>query len=643
MGTVLSGVTSAQDLDFRDASIHQAGPAAFYIRSVGIDGENYSMNFAADAAGVWTLTSVNPESANVLPPETILDFASINAVDTTTLQIDGVFVDGEVYSGRLTVGDDAELMLAGSIGGGSLDAVNQARAAALTELILAEGEAAFAAELEKQRKELQATIDQLRAERDLLEEQLAARVTGAVDAAGETGDAAEVPARSTLLTDEQITDLMKERDTLAGDLVGVATENNELRSRNRTLSEQIASLQTENQRLQEELADMTQEVSRLTELVEAYRSGARPVPSDAVPAAEPRDPAAASAASSGTESPVWTMPGDYLRKADLEAATAALTAELRSLESRVAGLEIAATELAGLEAALRTGVASGLPRTGGVTAQPGELPSTRATAAQPAPAAGSATADAATAQAALASAESAAEIARITALLADLTRQNEQLRREAQELETRILNDIVSNGFVAIMSERMTRTVHSGLGAGIPEVGDWTVSRDRAVQSDSDAYFARLSLPASQGSEPVLYSFRVRSLDPSGWVGVGLHLFVSDVEKRRGYGMGKSLLVWLTRDPDVFKTEFTYLQLYRSDDDVNMGRVMDAIIEEPLWTFVDVQVLYEPENQYVTVAIDGEDKVRYRTWFGIDSGIEVALRTLGAAEFRDFRIQRAPQ
>ena len=635
VGLLPADVISAEDLDFTRASVHLAGPSAFYIRSVGIGGEQYSLNFAADSAGVWNLTAVSPESRNVLPPETILDFASITALDDTTLQIDGVFVDGNVYSGQLSVGDDAGLTLAGDIGGGNLEAINEARAEALADLILAEGEAAFEEALEEQRQRLQATIDELRTERDELQQQLAeaeeAATSTALDAGGAAATEGAETTRTSPLTDQQIADLLEERDILAGDLVGVAMENDQLRSQNKALSDQIATLQAENSRLQEEVTAMTSEVSRLTELLEAYRSGARTLPAEGGETGTESEESAAETAA-GVETPAWTMPGDYLRKADLEAATAALTGELQSLEARVAGLESAATELAGLEEALRTGISGGFPRTSGVSAQPGELPST-ATAAAPATGA---------IPPAPASAESATELAQIQAQLTELTRQNEELRREAQDLENRILEEIMSNGLVAMMSEQMTQIVQSGFSSSEPDVGSWEISRDRAIQSDSDAYFAKLALPARQGGEPILYSFRVRSLDDSGWVGVGLHLFVSDVEKRRGYGMGKSLLVWLTRDPDVYKNEFTYLQLYRSDDDVNMGRVMDAVVEEPLWTFIDVQVLYEPENQYITVAIDGEDKVRYRTWFGIDSGIEIALRTLGAAEFRDFRVQRAP-
>jgi cell division protein FtsB len=370
---------------------------------------------------------------------------------------------------------------------------------------------------------------------------------------------------------------------------------------------------------------MRDEVSRLTELVAAYRSGAGVLP----PSASGTDAASDADASDSAPAAAWGVPGDYLRKSDLEAATAALTEELASLESRVAGLEDAAVQLAGLEAALRTGVAEGFPAATGVSAQPGEL-------------AGGTTGRAA-AESALADAESAADAAGLTAQLADLTRQNEALRREVHAMESRILADILDNGLVAMMREQLTVSIQDGLSGALPDVGDWSVSGDRALQADSDAYFAKLALPVPQGNEPTLYSFQVRSLDPSGWVGVGLHFNVRDVEKRRGYGMGKSLLVWLTRDPDVYKNQLTYLQLYRSDDDINMGRVLDAVIEEPISRFVTVEVLYEPDREYITVAIDGEDKIRYRTWFGIYNGIEVALRSLGAAEFTDFRINRAPE
>ena len=653
-GALLGSVASTQDLDLRDASIHQAGPDSFYVRSVGIGGVDYSLTFSQDPNGIWTLTALNPESDNILPARTVLDFASLTAVDGQTLQIDGVFVDGQVYSGSLTVGEDADLTLTGEIAAGSVDAVNEGRTLALAELAVAESAAAFREELEEQRQELQAIIDQVELERDSLAEELAALEAAGI--AAETGAALAPITTDTPVTDEQVVALLKERDLLAGDLVGVAMENNQLRDDNKTLAEQIADLQAENQNLQTELTAMTAEVERLTELVEAYRSVQVPAtPLVAAMAASTDDAATATDEPVAVATPLWTMPGDYLRKADLEAAAAAVTAELRSLEGRVASLEAAAAGLAKLEEALRTGVGDGIPPAVSAPEQPGTLigaaetaagvtsePESEAVADSSAVTTPTPMASADDAEVALAAAERAAELAAVTAELAALVRQNEELRREALELENTILQEILSNGLVALMSERLTDTVRSGFTGSEPDVGDWSITGSRAVQTDSDAFFAKLAVPAVQSDEPVLYSFRVRALNPEGWVGVGLHFFVSDVDKRRGYGMGKSLLVWLTRDPDVYKTQLTYLQLYRSDDDINMGRVLDSIIEEPISEFLDVEVLYEPDNQYLTVAIGGEDKIRYRTWFGIDSGVEVALRSLGAAEFTDFRIRTEP-
>jgi len=686
----LEGLDTVLDLDFSEASLHQAGPDSFYVRGVGIGDSTYSLTFAQDVNGVWNLTDLNPESDNILPERTVLDFASLTAVDGQTIKIDGVFVDGDVYAGTLKIGEDADVTLAGSIETGTIDAVNQARALALAQLVVAESADEFQAELDRQKAELQATIANLEAERDGYKSERDALEQTRDELVAErdslAAQLAEMPETETLtiagitvdpsspLTGEQVTSLLKERNELAGSLVGVGIENNALRDRNRTLAEQIAELQAENEQLLSDLADMNDEVERLTELVEAYRSVQGPSAGSATTSAATdtgatgqseaevttESAAATSEAATTTAAPVWSIPGDYLRKSDLEAAAAQVTAELKSLEGRVAELESAANELASLEVALRTGVADGIPKVAAPEA-PGSLPGTgtetagategeavttaESAAAETTPPAASASVEAATrteAASAAATAEVAARLADVSAQLAALVELNESLRREKLELENRILTDILSDGFIAMMRERMTETVGSGFRGSDPDVGTWSITPSSAIQTDSDAFFAKLAVPARQTDKPMLYSFRARSLDPEGWVGLGLHFFVSDVELRRGYGMGRSLLVWLTRDPDVYKTRYTYLQLYRSDDDINMGRVLDAVIEEPISRLLNIEILYEPENQYLTVAINGEDKVRYRTWFGIDSGVEIAFRSLGAAEFTDFRILTEP-
>lgn len=221
--------------------------------------------------------------------------------------------------------------------------------------------------------------------------------------------------------------------------------------------------------------------------------------------------------------------------------------------------------------------------------------------------------------------------------VAELELRNAELQAEKLALQDRILDRIADGGFVEMMAPRLRTTLLEDLSSARVQLGDWRLSGRSAVQTDPDQYFAKLMLPAPQRTRPTLYSFSARALD-EGWVGLGLHIFVEETGKT-GYGLGRSLLVWFTRDPDVYKNRLTYLQVYRSDDDVNMARVADALIEEPISGELDIEVLFEPENNYITIAVNGRDKLRYRTWFGIDEGTGVALRTLGRAEFRNLSVR----
>src|SRR6056297_1326174 len=90
---------SLAELDFSSASIHQAGPTAFYVRGVAVGDDSYSFLMEQSDAAHWSIARIIPESANILPPETILDFATISAPDSSTIQIDGVLVGNSVYGG----------------------------------------------------------------------------------------------------------------------------------------------------------------------------------------------------------------------------------------------------------------------------------------------------------------------------------------------------------------------------------------------------------------------------------------------------------------------------------------------------------------------------------------------------------------
>lgn len=164
--------------------------------------------------------------------------------------------------------------------------------------------------------------------------------------------------------------------------------------------------------------------------------------------------------------------------------------------------------------------------------------------------------------------------------------------------------------------------------------GTWDRSTTMARQNDPDELFAKLDLPFVQDGRPRLYRMITRSLDPE-WAGVGLHLTVNDVELPRGYGHGRSLLVWLTRDPASYGNEDTYLEVYRSFDDVHMDRIAQAHIETSLVNQHALEILIDPGAGYITLAVNGVEYLRYRLDKPIEGGFSLAIRSLGRAEFRE--------
>jgi hypothetical protein len=72
-----------------------------------------------------------------------------------------------------------------------------------------------------------------------------------------------------------------------------------------------------------------------------------------------------------------------------------------------------------------------------------------------------------------------------------------------------------------------------------------------------------------------------------------------------------------------------------------MGRVLDSAIQESISDKLQIEVLYQPVEEYLTVSVNGVEKIRYKTWFGINSGVEVALRSLDSAEFTNLEVRTA--
>jgi hypothetical protein len=225
-----------------------------------------------------------------------------------------------------------------------------------------------------------------------------------------------------------------------------------------------------------------------------------------------------------------------------------------------------------------------------------------------------------------------------------------ELKTKIASLEARIIEleakrevkaaTLASWGGLRIESDAFPELLRKGFDGASKRMGSWKIKDGIAAQTDAAQYFSRLTFPMIQSATPTLYSFDVLA-GPKGWVGAGLHFFAEGVKKPKGYGEGKSLLVWLTRDAKMRGDNETYLQIYRSDDDVNMERVLDAEIQEGVAAWNHLDILYEPGAEFVVIAVNGTVRTAYRTFFGIGTGVSVSLRTLGAGvAFRNFEVRR---
>lgn len=207
-----------------------------------------------------------------------------------------------------------------------------------------------------------------------------------------------------------------------------------------------------------------------------------------------------------------------------------------------------------------------------------------------------------------------------------LADENQALKKETIDLKKQ-LETLKKFPGLKDVQPLFTKVIHEGFEEGIQHIGTWEIRQGVALQTDPSKYFAELIFEVPQSQKQTLFSFSARATG-NGWVGFGLHLFVSDNLRKKGYGLGNSLLVWLTRDPQTYDNSATYLQLYRSYGPVWMERVLDAKIEESISDYMKVEILYDPSLEYITVTVDDTEKVRYKTWFDIQTGMEIALRTL---------------
>lgn len=185
--------------------------------------------------------------------------------------------------------------------------------------------------------------------------------------------------------------------------------------------------------------------------------------------------------------------------------------------------------------------------------------------------------------------------------------------------------------------DRLSRTLVSEIGGGRAAGGSWARRDGALVQGDDAALFAKYLWEVDQGENDLMYSFTGRATG-SGWMGYGLHILAGEWESERGYGLGSSYLVWITFDPEHNRNRRTYVELYRSFDDVRMEYLAGAARGGDITTEHDVDVYVDRASSTIAILLDGTRVLEFRDHEMIATGSAVAARTLGTARLTNLRV-----
>ncbi|MBE3063467.1 MAG: hypothetical protein IMZ69_00385, partial [Spirochaetes bacterium] len=183
--------------------------------------------------------------------------------------------------------------------------------------------------------------------------------------------------------------------------------------------------------------------------------------------------------------------------------------------------------------------------------------------------------------------------------------------------------------------------LYQGFKGAFPILGTWTASPEAVDQTDKRALFAKLAIPLAQARRPLRYTFVAHS-QGSGWVGIGLHIFVETEQRRKGYGEGRSLLVWLTQDPKHNRDDATRLQVYRSTTDVVMTLVKEVVVPESVFDPNLFAIDVDPVQGRLSVSLNGDERLVCEELSGLAPGVAVVFRALDRAGFEDFRVEELP-
>lgn len=187
-------------------------------------------------------------------------------------------------------------------------------------------------------------------------------------------------------------------------------------------------------------------------------------------------------------------------------------------------------------------------------------------------------------------------------------------------------------------ADNVRRSVKSGFGGGSALSGTWSMSGSRLGQTSTDDLHAKYVVPVRQSANELLYTFEGTGAS-RGWSGYGLHFLASGAEAGNLYGYGSSYLVWVTRDPSHTQSDSTFVQLYRSFDDVHMVQLASRAIPRSIDRPFEVAVYVNRSEGTIVLGVDDEPILAFDDPDLIRSGSAVAARALGPATMIDLEVR----
>ena len=102
--------------------------------------------------------------------------------------------------------------------------------------------------------------------------------------------------------------------------------------------------------------------------------------------------------------------------------------------------------------------------------------------------------------------------------------------------------------------------------------GNWRVINGRLTQTDVKEKMALITIPVDQ-SGIMMYEFDLKYIrgGEDNYAGFGVHICTSNPSMRRSWGNGRSLLGWVTWDPNEYGRPGAFIQVYESRGPTEMG------------------------------------------------------------------------